>query len=624
MRRIAWWLPLLLAACAAGEDGAPGPDGEPGRGSVPCTARIEEGGWTIECPDGSSARLEFGGCVENEGPEGTRVIRCADGSEAVVRPAETPGNGSIRGVAELAGRVAAAGATVELAPSGRTTTVAADGSFSFVDVAPGRYDLTVSLPPWIPLTVEGIHVLPGTWDVGTVTLDLVRDLGAFQGEGTWEISKRLSQEGQLYLFRARWEVRELAADRDLPVEPPPFGRILEAEWVGPETLVLEGWTDEGRTIGLWTSAAGTRWVADADFVDGREGAILVSRLTEEGRTYWYVGPDGETRVDLPEEAIWTSGGPPQQLWFFLVPGERIYVVDGRAGKPEVRSLEIPSVDGVQTVAGDLVALLSTDSGSYLWDLASGESWAMGETSSMQLAPGRAAWIHAETGRLRAWDDVSREVREYGNAALMYGWTESGRWLYWEEVSGTCFVHEVGAASPIVVAGVDAYAFSPSERWLASVVPGAVVFHDLESGVTRTVLADVWYCDWIDESEIVCGAEQAVRIGIDGSLESLGEFYGYWAWSGGFLLWTEDGARVWRAGASEPIELRDVVWAMPAVTGDALAWAAPPGMVYVLDLSTGNSHPIGIAEMEPLALDDGLFLLLGRYEERARLAWAPWP
>ena len=81
MKHGAWALPLVLAACGAGKDGAAGSAGRAGENAGACSVAQVDLGWQISCPDGTTATLAPEACEVTAGEGGAQIVRCADGTE---------------------------------------------------------------------------------------------------------------------------------------------------------------------------------------------------------------------------------------------------------------------------------------------------------------------------------------------------------------------------------------------------------------------------------------------------------------------------------------------------------------------------------------------------------------
>lgn len=612
-------LPVLLAACSAGGPGAAGPAGG---AAAPCSAVAHDGGWTITCPDGTSAEVARGGCTESDGPEGSRIIRCDDGTEATVSPPETMGEGVVIGRVALESRGATAGVRVEVVGTALATTSAADGTFRLDGVAPGTWDVRLSLAPYQPLTLSRVVVLEGTRDLGTVELALGHELPD-DDENAGDLP--LQRESQLLVTPGYPKtVLDLATSERYALQPPPMGWVSDASWLDAETLLVSGVVDDRVLPGIWTRAGGIRWYPGLTDWDATAGGILATRTGDDGSAaLWFLSGDSRQRLDLdPDAGRWNLGGTPRWI---VSSAAGTFLVDGTGGTAEVTSILDRAVVDVTTdpTSGDLV-VLGFPWEQWAYDTVHHISFVADADARIELRDGVASWRLAD-GRFVSWDSQAG-TSIYRDAGLEVGWSPQHRWLWDGPTDGAYQATSRNGGTVTALGDAPPESFSPDERSAAVFGEDFLRLIDLETGAIAELATHTEYCQWIDDGAIACSTgEELVRAEVDGTVRSLGQVQSWWVEDGG--LFYETDYRLWFASADgSSIDLGSPQRVALDPTRQRLVWVSGADNLYVRSLTTGETIRIGEGVNGiPLPLRDVvLYDARDRYTGATSIRYAPYP
>ncbi|OIP40999.1 MAG: hypothetical protein AUK47_07135 [Deltaproteobacteria bacterium CG2_30_63_29] len=160
----------------------PQPDGSDGNA---CHSSVDPAGnIVITCDDGTELVLEPGAdgtsCALEVTDEAI-LVSCEDGAQATIlngTPSQDSlASGDLAGVVLLSGAADHEGSRVRILPDGPELLSAADGSFHFVGLRAGNHTVVLSHDGYGQVFRQ-VAILPGTYDLGVVTLEWGSELPA--------------------------------------------------------------------------------------------------------------------------------------------------------------------------------------------------------------------------------------------------------------------------------------------------------------------------------------------------------------------------------------------------------------------------------------------------------------
>lgn len=609
----AWALPLILAACGAGEDGAAG---RAGAHAGACSVTEVEAGWQIRCPDGSSATLEPGACAITERDDGAQIIRCADGTEAVVQPAEQLGPGAVRGVVALEGGGDVREVLVEIVGTGRAASPAADGSFTIDGIPAGTYDVEATLSPWLPVRVTNVTVLPGKYELGTLQLRIGRTIGGL-GEGVnIEFEQQLLFDGYSSL------VVDMRTDETWTVGVNVYD-VDDYGWSGDGVLVFEQWDSSLSSLAFWRRGTGLTWFHGLDSYLLSGGAAIAVRTDEsEESSVVLLRASGEEVLPFTSYDAWGAAGD-NAVWILGTPDGTV-LVDARTEVTRVVTLDPRTTDGVRSEPTPSLAWLAFGATYDLFDLSTGEVVVTGlADASVGLVDDEIALWSAD-GNTHFYDATTGNTWSF-DVDFDAHWSPERKWLMWWDADGFQMQARTGSA-PVEVGTFSVDAFAPFEAWSSRVLEdGSVEIWDLAALESRTVEGPFSSCEWIDEPWLLCQttSDEITLVSGTGDVHPLGAVDIAHVAGGRVFVGTATGLQMVTPGSSvAPMELPRAQWADVSPDRMHLLWYAD-GKLFVMSFVSGARFDLGRTG-EFLALADVVLYTPPTPWGDYALQYAPYP